>query len=86
MAIQQSQKFTPEELESIKVLQAKTSNLTFKFGQLHLNKIRLKNQEEILNNEIKQIEEEESQLAQEFSKKYGKGSIDITTGEFTPSE
>ena len=80
------QKFTKEELDSLTDLQVKTQNATLQFGQLALNKIRLEKQEASLKNYIKSLEEEEAKLAKDLSDKYGKGSIDIETGEFTPSE
>ena len=80
------QKFTKEELKSLTDLQSKSQNATFQFGQLALNKIKLEQQETSLKNYIKSLEEEETKLAKDLSDKYGKGTIDIETGEFTPSE
>ena len=85
MAIQQSQKFTPEEINSVKTLQANVQNVTLKFGQLCVQKLNLEEQEGLLKNELESLKQEESKLAQQFSEKYGKGTIDIDTGEFTPS-
>ena len=36
--------------------------------------------------DLLQIEKEEQELAQTLSDKYGKGSLDIETGTFTPIE
>ena len=76
--------FTKEELKLLTDLQAKSQNLTFQFGQLYLNKIRLDEQETTLKNYAKSLEEEEANLAKDLSDKYGKGSINVETGEFTP--
>jgi len=86
MAVKQAQKFTEEELTTLKSIQAKSQNATFQFGQLYLSKIRLEEQETILKNQIKELGQEETQFAQQLTNKYGKGSIDIETGEFTPTE
>ena len=90
MAVKEStskvQKFTEEELKSLTNLQTKSQNATLQFGQLYLAKIRLEEQETALKNYAKSIEEEEANLAKELSDKYGKGSINIDTGEFTPIE
>jgi len=80
------QKFTKEELKSLTDLQSKSQNATLQFGQLALNKIKLEQQETSLKNYIKSLEEEETKLAKDLSDKYGKGTIDIETGEFTPLE
>lgn len=90
MAVKEStskvQKFTEEELKLLTNLQTKSQNATLQFGQLYLAKIRLDEQETALKNYVKSIEEEEANLAKELSDKYGKGSINIDTGEFTPIE
>lgn len=88
MAVKEStsnvQKFTEEELKSLTDLQTKSQNATLQFGQLYLAKIRLDEQETALKTYVKNLEEEEAKLAKDFSDKYGKGSINIETGEFTP--
>ena len=78
------QKFTTEELKSLTNLQKQSQNLTFQFGQLYLSKVRLEEQEGTLKESIKSVEQQELTLAQELTDKYGKGSINIETGEFTP--
>mgnify|MGYP003144020164 CR=1 FL=1 len=79
-------KFTQEELNSLKSFQTRTEQVITQLGRVHFSKIKLNEQESILKNEIKNIEKEEQELAQTLSSKYGKGSLDIETGTFTPSE
>ena len=86
MALKQAQKFTEEELTTLKNIQSKSQAATLKCGQLYLSKLRLEEQEKFLQNQIKELEQEETQIAQQLTNKYGKGSIDIDTGEFTPTE
>jgi len=90
MAVKESpakvQKFTEEEIKSLTTLQSKSQNATLQFGQLYLSKIRLEEQEAALKAYVKNLEEEEAKIAKDLSDKYGKGSIDIETGEFTPSK
>jgi hypothetical protein len=86
MALKQAQKFTEEELTTLKSIQSKSQSATLKCGQLYLSKLRLEEQESFLKSQIKELEQEESKIAQQLSDKYGKGSIDIETGEFTPTE
>ena len=86
MAVKQAQKFTEEELTTLKNIQSKSQAATLKCGQLYLSKLRLEEQEKFLQNQIKELEQEETQIAQQLTNKYGKGSIDIDTGEFTPTE
>jgi|TARA_R110000803_G_scaffold206135_1_gene273212 hypothetical protein len=77
---------SPKDIEEIKNLQNDLNNLHLKFGQLTINKIKLENQENILKKELSSLETQESNIAKVFTDKYGKGSLDIETGEFTPVE
>ena len=59
MALKEStpnvQKFTEEELTTLRTIQTKSQNATFQFGQLYLNKLKLEEQETILKNHVKEI-------------------------------
>ena len=79
-------KFTQEEITSLKNFQVKTDQLVNQLGRIYLSKIKLNEQEDLLKNEIQKIEREEQELAKSLSDKYGRGSLDINTGTFTPVE
>ena len=79
-------KFTQEELDSLKNFQIRLEQVVSQLGRVHLSKIKLNEQENMLKDEIKKIEKEEQELAQTLTNKYGRGSLDIETGTFTPSE
>ena len=81
-----AKKFSEEELKQLTTLQKKTQQSTFQFGQLYLSKLRLEEQETVLKNQVIALEKEEAELAETLSAKYGRGSINIDTGEFTPIE
>ena len=81
-----AKKFTPEEVQELQDLQSQISQLTLSFGQVSLSKIKLEEQESFLKSQLKMLEEKETNLAKTLSDKYGKGSLDIETGEFTPVE
>jgi uncharacterized protein (DUF3084 family) len=78
------QAFSQQELNEIKDLRDKVNQLSFQFGQLSIQKIKLEEQEISLKNQLNLIEKEESNLAKKLTTKYGKGSIDLETGTFTP--
>jgi hypothetical protein len=80
------QKFTPEELTSLREFQSRMEQIISQLGRVHLSKIKLDEQETLIKDEIKKIEEEEQKLASNLSDKYGKGSLDIETGTFTPTK
>ena len=80
------QSFTPEELNQIKELRNQLNQLTYKFGQYSLSKIKLEETGDKLKEELFNLEAQEKNLAQSLSNKYGNGSIDIETGTFTPAQ
>jgi hypothetical protein len=79
-------KFTQEEINSITELQNKTQSVVFQLGQLKLSEMQLESRLEELKQNLTSIETEETTLADSFSKKYGIGSLNIETGEFTPTK
>ena len=88
----ENKQFTAEELEQIKKLQEKYNVLGIQLVQLKLAKANaetymksLVEQEELLESQILETNTEEKQLAQELDNKYGAGSLDLETGQFTPN-
>ena len=90
MAIQQKQNIpTPEtikssphtfdekELNQLKELRSKMNQITIQFGQLSINKIKLEESQD-------KLEQQEINLDKSLSNKYGKGTINLETGTFTP--
>ena len=87
----ESIKFTPEELDEIKVIQEKYNVIGIQLVQL---KLAIKNtqsylqslqqQEATLEDEIVKVNTEEKTLAEKLDGKYGAGSLDLETGQFTP--
>ena len=77
-------KFTEEELKSLQDLQGTYQQITLAMGQISLSKIQLENREKSVLNTLNEVRENENELAKELTEKYGKGSLNIETGEFTP--
>ena len=77
-------KFTEEELQSLQNLQSTYNQITLTMGQISLSKIQLENREQSVLNTLAEVREQENTLAKELTEKYGKGSLNIETGEFTP--
>ena len=78
------QSFTPEELNQLKELRSEIGKLTAQMGQFYINKIKLEEAELKLKKELVTIEKKETNIAKTLSDKYGKGSIDLVSGTFTP--
>ena len=79
----EKQTVTPEELQSLKNLQQKRDKLTIDFGYVEFQIQELELQKETLVDLLTQLKQEEMQIGQEITSKYGKGSVDLTNGEFT---
>ena len=80
------QSFSQQEINDIKNLKTEINKLTVQFGQLCIQKYKLEEKEIQLKNKMKNLEEQESSIAKTLTSKYGKGSIDLETGTFTPAE
>ena len=74
---------TPEELQSLRNLQQKRDKLTIDFGYVEFQIQELELQKETLVDLLTQLKQEEIQIGQEITNKYGKGSVDLNNGEFT---
>ena len=70
---------TPEELQQVKSLQEESQQVTIQLGTLEIKKMQLKDQ-------IKNLQQQEEQLAKSLSDKYGNGTLDIDTGKLTIAE
>ena len=79
-------KFTEEELKSLQELQGTYNQITVAFGKVSLSRIGLDAQEESLKTALADTRTKENELAKTLTDKYGKGSLNIETGEFTPVE
>jgi|TARA_R100000005_G_C4861523_1_gene122664 hypothetical protein len=75
-------KFTEEEIKKLKSVQARYSEYANQLGQLELELIDLRKQKNEIEELVLKLRTEEINFAQELTKKYGKGTIDINTGEF----
>ena len=74
---------TPEELQTLRNLQQKRDKLTIDFGYIEFQIQELELQKETLVEYLTQLKQEEIQVGQEITNKYGKGSVDLNNGEFT---
>jgi len=75
---------TQEEIRVLKTLQQNTQKLTNEFGLIKLAQISLDKREEEAIKLLNTVKSEEKQVVEALEKKYGRGSIDIDQGTFTP--
>ena len=73
---------TQEEIKQLTSLQEQQNNFVIRLGEVEYQKNLLLQQKEKIKEEIKSFEVCQIKLAQELEKKYGKGSVNIDTGDF----
>lgn len=73
---------TPEEIQSLKLIQDKRIQLVEQFGVLEMRLQDLEYQKEQLNTELRQLRQKEILVGENLQQKYGDGSIDLEKGEF----
>lgn len=83
-------KLTTEELQTIKDLQAQYNKNAFELGSLEIQlngiaktKELLQKEKELILEDIKKLGEKEQEFSVKLQETYGKGNINIETGEFT---
>lgn len=74
---------TQEEIADLKSIQEQNSQLIISFGQIEIATQNLEAQKLELKNQLQILKNKENELAQSLQAKYGDGSINIETGEFT---
>ena len=77
-------KFTEDELKNLQELQGTYQQITLALGQLNVSKYAMEEREDSLKKALLDTKTKENELAKELTDKYGKGSLNIETGEFTP--
>ena len=78
-------KFSEEELQSLQELQRTYQQITLALGQLSVSKYALVEREDSLKQALLDTKTKENELAKSLTEKYGKGTLNIETGEFTPT-
>ena len=88
-----SQKFTEDEMNQIQELQKNYQDATATLGRLSVQEIILSQQIENVDNErenvktaYSELQKKEQTLVQTLNDKYGAGTLDIVSGEFTPTD
>ena len=79
-------KFTEEELKQVQNIQRSYANIQNQFGQLKITQIRLDNDEVVLEDALKSIQDEEKKFLDGITDKYGQGTLNPETGVFIQTE
>ena len=79
-------KFTPEEIQEIQDLQQLYTTVVTQAGQVHLEEITLHEKKGQVEANFGEVKRKEQEILSNLNTKYGEGSINLETGEFTPVE
>ena len=79
-------KFTEEELNSLQEIQKTYQQITLAFGQNTISRMAIDEREISLKNLLSDTKNKENELAKSLTEKYGKGTLDIGSGEFKPEK
>ena len=80
----ENKKLTQEELQQIETVKQKSQAVVQELGQIELLKLNLKSRREGALAFLEELKQEEKALAEALEAAYGKGTIDLEKGEFTP--
>ena len=72
-------KLSKEELQKVQSNQQISNEIIFAIGELELQKISLVDQ-------YRELAQQQTELGNDLTKKYGDGKINLNTGEITPIE
>jgi len=81
-----AKKFTKEEINKISTIKLTYDQVTLRMGQIHFELSALTDEKTSLENMFNENRTTEIKFAEDLSTKYGKGTLDIETGIFTPVE
>ena len=85
--------FTEEEVNKIQELRQRVLSVNTQLGEVEINIHgldeafeNLKEQKNNLIQEYKKLQQEETKLGSELRDKYGEGTYDLASNEFTPAQ
>jgi hypothetical protein len=74
-----------QEIESLKKLQEEVSGITSQLGEIEIQKQNLKSVKSQVLGKLAELRQAQQQLGVALNNKYGSGTIDLNSGEFTKS-
>ena len=74
---------TQEELQTLKIIQEETQSLILELGEIELISIQLNNRKEKAKEYLSELNQKEQNFTKSIFEKYGKVSINPSTGEIS---
>ena len=79
-------KLTEDEIKDLGSIRTNFSNVTLMIGEVEINFKSLEMRKEELMASLRKLDEKQGDIKKKWEDKYGKGSISLDTGEFTPTQ
>lgn len=74
-----------DELRRAQAVRQTFAGLTHEYGKLQFAKLTIRKEQKTLENRMDALVNEEELLMDELNDKYGTGTLNVETGEFTPA-
>ena len=74
-----------QEIENLKKLQEEVNGIVMQLGEIEIQKQNLKNLKSQVITKLAELRQAQQQLGITLNNKYGSGTIDLNSGEFTKS-
>ena len=78
-------KLTPDEIKDLTGIRSTFSNITLALGENEITFANIKLRKEELMKRLSKIQEKQNEFSVKLEDKYGKGNVNVDTGEFTPT-
>jgi hypothetical protein len=79
----ETKKLPQQQLQQLRNIQQNYQSVVQELGQIEIAKLQLKKRQQTAQQYLEEVLEEQEQVAHEIEDTFGKGSVDIETGEFT---
>ena len=79
----ETKKLSQQQLQQLRNIQQNYQSVVQELGQIEIAKLQLKKRQQTAQQYLEELLEEQEQVAHEIEDTFGKGSVDIETGEFT---
>jgi hypothetical protein len=76
-------KLSPEELDELQRISNGVNEITTSLGKIEIDKLFLKNNRNTLLSSLDELYKSQDAFGKKLAEKYGDGTIDMASGEFT---
>jgi hypothetical protein len=76
-------KLSPEELDELQRISNGVNEITTSLGKIEIDKLFLENNRNTLLSSLDELYQSQDAFGKKLAEKYGDGTIDIASGEFT---